>query len=108
MSVIDSTRFDRLREFARPDRVFDFMAPAQSPVDVRHGPILYLEDVSVSFDGFQAINQLNLTIDDGELRCIIGPNGAGKTTMMDIITGKTRPDHGQVWFGSRHNLLTLD
>ena len=50
MSVIDSTRFDRLREFARPDRVFDFMAPAQSPVDVRHGPILYLEDVSVSFD----------------------------------------------------------
>ena len=108
MSVIDSTRFDRLREFARPDRVFDFMAPAQSPVDVRHGPILYLEDVSVSFDGFQAINRLNLTIDDGELRCIIGPNGAGKTTMMDIITGKTRPDHGQVWFGSRHNLLTLD
>ncbi|WP_342594817.1 urea ABC transporter ATP-binding protein UrtD [Salinicola lusitanus] len=108
MSGVESARFGRLRELARPDRVFDFMAPAQSPVDVRHGPILYLEDVSVSFDGFQAINGLNLTIDDGELRCIIGPNGAGKTTMMDIITGKTRPDTGQVWFGSRHNLLALD
>ncbi|XCJ81460.1 urea ABC transporter ATP-binding protein UrtD [Salinicola endophyticus] len=98
----------QLRELSRPDRVFDFMLPAQSPVDVRHGPILYMEDVSVSFDGFRAIDRLNLTIDDGELRCIIGPNGAGKTTMMDIITGKTRPDSGQVWFGSRHNLLTLD
>ncbi len=102
------TRVQQLRELSRPDRVFDFMLPAQSPVDVRHGPILYLEDVSVSFDGFRAIDRLNLTIDDGELRCIIGPNGAGKTTMMDIITGKTRPDSGQVWFGSRHNLLTLD
>jgi urea transport system ATP-binding protein len=79
-----------------------------SPVDVRHGPILYMEDVSVSFDGFKAINNLNLTIDDGELRCIIGPNGAGKTTMMDIITGKTRPDTGSVWFGSRHNLLRMN
>ncbi|WP_407071983.1 urea ABC transporter ATP-binding protein UrtD [Salinicola endophyticus] len=102
------TRVQQLRELSRPDRVFDFMLPAQSPVDVRHGPILYMEDVSVSFDGFRAINRLDLTIDDGELRCIIGPNGAGKTTMMDIITGKTRPDSGQVWFGSRHNLLTLD
>jgi urea transport system ATP-binding protein len=64
--------------------------------------------VNVSFDGFKAINNLNLTIDDGELRCIIGPNGAGKTTMMDIITGKTRPDTGSVWFGSRHNLLTMN
>nr|WP_106476936.1 urea ABC transporter ATP-binding protein UrtD [Phytohalomonas tamaricis] len=97
----------RVRELARPDRVFDFMVPQESPVDTRHGPILYLEDVSVSFDGFKAINNLNLTIDDGELRCIIGPNGAGKTTMMDIITGKTRPDSGQAWFGSRHNLLSL-
>ncbi|WP_298842796.1 ATP-binding cassette domain-containing protein, partial [uncultured Salinicola sp.] len=96
MSRTDGSRFGKLREIARPDRVFDFMVPAQSPVDVRHGPILYLEDVSVSFDGFRAINGLNLTVDDGELRCIIGPNGAGKTTMMDIITGKTRPDSGQV------------
>ncbi len=74
---------DQMRE---RDRVFDFMIPKSSPVDVRHGPILYVEDVSVSFDGFKAINNLNLTIDNGELRCIIGPNGAGKTTMMDIIT----------------------
>ncbi|RCV89486.1 urea ABC transporter ATP-binding protein UrtD [Billgrantia montanilacus] len=97
-----------LRSLADRDRVFDFLVPAASPVDVRHGPILYLEDVTVSFDGFKAINDLNLTIDDGELRCIIGPNGAGKTTMMDIITGKTRPDAGKVWFGSRHDLLTMN
>ena len=96
------------QELANRDQVFEFLAPVQSPVDVRHGPILYLEGVNVSFDGFKAINNLNLTIDDGELRCIIGPNGAGKTTMMDIITGKTRPDTGSVWFGSRHNLLTMN
>ncbi|CAH1042882.1 urea ABC transporter ATP-binding protein UrtD [Halomonas sp. TD01] len=97
-----------LQSLTTRDRVFDFMAPQASPVDVRHGPILYMEDVSVSFDGFKAINNLNLTIDDGELRCIIGPNGAGKTTMMDIITGKTRPNEGSVWFGSRHNLLQMN
>ena len=74
-------------------------------VDVSHGRILYLEDVSVSFDGFKAINHLSLDIAPGELRCIIGPNGAGKTTMMDIITGKTRPDAGTVFFGSTINLL---
>ena len=97
-----------LSELADREQVFNFLTPTDSPVDVRHGPILYLEDVNVSFDGFKAINNLNLTIDDGELRCIIGPNGAGKTTMMDIITGKTRPDTGSVWFGSRHNLLTMN
>lgn len=97
-----------LQSLTTRDRVFDFMAPQTSPVDVRHGPILYMEDVTVSFDGFKAINNLNLTIDDGELRCIIGPNGAGKTTMMDIITGKTRPNEGSVWFGSRHNLLQMN
>ncbi|MFP4261801.1 MAG: urea ABC transporter ATP-binding protein UrtD [Halomonas sp.] len=97
-----------LSSLADRDRVFDFLVPADSPVDVRHGPILYLEDVSVSFDGFKAIDGLDLTIDDGELRCIIGPNGAGKTTMMDIITGKTRPDTGRVWFGSRHDLLAMN
>ena len=74
-------------------------------VDTTHGRILYLEDVSVSFDGFKAINQLSLDIAPGELRCIIGPNGAGKTTMMDIITGKTRPDEGRVFFGSTIDLL---
>ncbi len=74
-------------------------------VDITHGRILYLEDVSVSFDGFKAINKLSLDIAPGELRCIIGPNGAGKTTMMDIITGKTRPDEGTVFFGSTIDLL---
>ncbi len=73
-----------------------------------HGRILYLEDVSVSFDGFKAINHLSLDIAPGELRCIIGPNGAGKTTMMDIITGKTKPDSGQVFFGSNINLLEFN
>ena len=74
-------------------------------VDVTHGRILYLEGVNVSFDGFKAINNLSLDIAPGELRCIIGPNGAGKTTMMDIITGKTRPDSGTVFFGSTIDLL---
>jgi len=74
-------------------------------VDITHGRILYLEDVCVSFDGFKAINNLSLDIAPGELRCIIGPNGAGKTTMMDIITGKTRPDSGTVFFGSTIDLL---
>jgi len=78
---------------------------APGSLDVTHGRILYLEDVNVSFDGFKAINHLSLDIAPGELRCIIGPNGAGKTTMMDIITGKTKPDSGQVFFGSTIDLL---
>nr|WP_227820028.1 urea ABC transporter ATP-binding protein UrtD [Marinobacterium aestuarii] len=77
-------------------------------IDVSHNVLLYLEGISVSFDGFKAINDLNLYINDGELRCIIGPNGAGKTTMMDIITGKTTPDSGSAWFGQNINLLALD
>src|SRR4051794_29729763 len=75
------------------------MRVAGEAVDTTHGPILYLDGISVSFDGFKALNNLSLTIDDGELRCIIGPNGAGKTTMMDVITGKTRPDSGTAFFG---------
>jgi urea transport system ATP-binding protein len=71
------------------------------------GVALYVQDITVSFDGFRALNALNLTIDVGELRCIIGPNGAGKTTMMDCITGKTRPDAGKVFFGSNIDLLRL-
>jgi urea transport system ATP-binding protein len=74
-------------------------------LDLAHGRILYLEDVNVSFDGFKAIHNLSLDIGVGELRCIIGPNGAGKTTMMDIITGKTKPDSGRVFFGSTIDLL---
>src|SRR6202023_1206266 len=68
---------------------------------------LYLEDVTVSFDGFKALNQLSLYVDPGEMLCIIGPNGAGKTTMMDVITGKTRPDSGTASFGSGIDLLRL-
>ena len=79
----------------------------QAGPDFRNGVALYVEDISVSFDGFKALNQLNLTINVGELRCIIGPNGAGKTTMMDVITGKTKPDVGKVFFGSTIDLLML-
>jgi urea transport system ATP-binding protein len=76
-------------------------------LDVTHGAILYLDDITVSFDGFKALNALSLSISAGELRCIIGPNGAGKTTMMDVITGKTRPDVGKAFFGSTIDLLRL-
>jgi urea transport system ATP-binding protein len=76
-------------------------------LDVTHGAILYLEDITVSFDGFKALNALSLSISAGEMRCIIGPNGAGKTTMMDVITGKTRPDAGRAFFGSTIDLLRL-
>ena len=76
-------------------------------LDTSHGVVLYLDDISVSFDGFRALNKLSLTIDTGELRCIIGPNGAGKTTMMDVITGKTRPDAGGAFFGQTIDLLAL-
>ncbi|NBD19833.1 urea ABC transporter ATP-binding protein UrtD [Aquabacterium fontiphilum] len=76
-------------------------------LDVAHGSILYLEDIEVSFDGFKALNKLSLDISVGEMRCIIGPNGAGKTTMMDVITGKTRPDSGTAFFGSTINLLSM-
>jgi len=72
-----------------------------------HGKRLYIEDVTVSFDGFKALDKLTLYVEPGELRCIIGPNGAGKTTMMDVITGKTRPDAGTAWFGDKLNLLAL-
>jgi len=68
-------------------------------LDTSHGVVLYMEDITVSFDGFRALNNLSLAIDVGELRCIIGPNGAGKTTLQDVITGKTRPDSGSVFFG---------
>ncbi len=77
-------------------------------LDVSHKTVLYMEDVSVSFDGFKALNKLSLYIDDGELRCLIGPNGAGKTTLMDVITGKTRPDNGSVYFGQTIDLLQMD
>ena len=79
----------------------------QRTLDISHNVILYLDDITVSFDGFKALNKLTLAIDAGELRCIIGPNGAGKTTMMDVITGKTRPDAGSAFFGQTIDLTKL-
>src|SRR5438552_12102404 len=73
-------------------------------IDTTHRGILYLDGISVSFDGFKALDNLSLTIDAGELRCVIGPNGAGKTTMMDVVTGKTRPDAGTAFFGQTIDL----
>jgi urea transport system ATP-binding protein len=77
-------------------------------IDVSHGTILYVEDVTVSFDGFRALDNLSLSLDAGELRCVIGPNGAGKTTMMDVVTGRTRPDHGKVFLGQTLDLTRMD
>ena len=71
--------------------------------------LLYLDGISVSFDGFKALNELSFVIEPGEMRAIIGPNGAGKTTMMDVITGKTRPDSGDVFFEEgTYDLSKLD
>jgi len=70
--------------------------------------LLYLDNVSVSFDGFRALNALSLAVDHAEMRAIIGPNGAGKTTMMDVITGKTRPNEGTALFDGTHDLTALD
>jgi urea transport system ATP-binding protein len=70
--------------------------------------LLYLDGVTVLFDGFKALNNLSFAIEPGEMRAIIGPNGAGKTTMMDVVTGKTRPDLGEVMFDGLHNLTRLD
>jgi urea transport system ATP-binding protein len=71
--------------------------------------LLYLDGITVSFDGFRALNELSFVIEPGEMRAIIGPNGAGKTTMMDVITGKTRPDNGDVYFGQgSYDLSKLD
>ena len=72
------------------------------------GSLLYLDGVSVAFDGFKAINNLSLILKPGEMRAIIGPNGAGKTTMMDIVTGKTRPDTGDVIFNGEIDLTKHD
>jgi urea transport system ATP-binding protein len=70
--------------------------------------LLYLDGVTVSFDGFRALNELSLVVESGEMRAIIGPNGAGKTTMMDVITGKTRPDKGEVYFEGNVDLTKRD
>ena len=111
--------FDNVRESMRRDKVFDFVAEDRYPfsqgrrvinrdqVDLSHGTVLYMENITVSFDGFKALNDLSLYLNVGELRCIIGPNGAGKTTMMDVITGKTRADEGSVFFGQTMDLSKM-
>ncbi len=82
-------------------------AAAQRKPSVLLGKVLYLDKLTVSFDGFKALDDLTLYVDPGELLCIIGPNGAGKTTMMDVVTGKTRPDAGTAFFGTDIDLLML-
>ena len=77
-------------------------------MDPDAAPVLYLDGVSVRFDGFKALNALSFYVEPGEMRAIIGPNGAGKTTMMDVITGKTRPDEGEVVFRGMTDLTRLD
>ena len=99
-------RARRARERSRSNVSVDGRLLSKA-LDTSHRAILYLEDVSVSFDGFRALNRLSLTVDDGELRCVIGPNGAGKTTMMDVITGKTQPDEGRVYFGQTIDLTRM-
>lgn len=96
------------QEWLQRDQVWPFLRPAQPKVDVSHQVILYVEDLNLSFDGFKALNNLNLYINDGELRCLIGANGAGKSTLMDVITGKTQCDSGTVYFGQDINLLQKD
>src|SRR6202046_3349076 len=74
----------------------------------RGDTLLYLDGVTVTFDGFRALNALSLVLEEGEMRAVIGPNGAGKTTMMDVITGKTRPDSGKVVYQANTDLTKLD
>ncbi|WP_370293812.1 urea ABC transporter ATP-binding protein UrtD [Thalassolituus sp.] len=79
-----------------------------TPKHIDQPTVLYMNGVSVSFDGFKALNSLSLFIEPGEMRAIIGPNGAGKTTMMDVITGKTRPDSGTILFNDKEDLTRYD
>jgi len=82
------------------------LPPVESASDPQS--LLYLDGVTVSFDGFKALNGLSLVVDPGEMRAVIGPNGAGKTTMMDVITGKTRPEAGRALFRGKSDLTQLD
>ena len=96
-----------LKRSTQPSSDASYGRTVDGTLDLTHGVVLYLEGISVSFDGFKALNDLSLAIDAGELRCVIGPNGAGKTTMMDVITGKTRPDTGRAFFGQTIDLTKL-
>jgi urea transport system ATP-binding protein len=97
------------REQITGEQLIPAIPPPATPVPPPMGhAMLWVDDVTVSFDGFRALNHLSLVLDPGELRCIIGANGAGKTTMMDVITGKTRPDSGRVFMdGSSIELTRL-
>ena len=99
-------QLERVREFWRRDTVWPFLLDDESPaINVDKNIILYIENLSLSFDGFKALNNLSLYVNNGELRCVIGANGAGKTTFMDVITGKTPCDSGSAYFGQNINLL---
>lgn len=86
-----------MTEPTRPNVHIHTVSPELPRVGMNEPSILWVDNVSVSFEGFKALTNLTLQLDPGELRCVIGPNGAGKTTMMDVITGKTRPDSGRVY-----------
>jgi len=104
------SRFSKMFEGWRGERQWSAFSPeinSREFIDLSHGTLLYLENITVSFDGFKALDKLNLYIDKGELRCIIGANGAGKTTMMDVVTGKLRPDSGTAFLGQTINLLNM-
>src|SRR5471032_3470701 len=95
------------RNISESGSTSDSRVQMHDELDTSHGIVLYLDDITVSFDGFRALNKLTLSIEVGELRCVIGPNGAGKTTMMDVITGKTRPDSGKVFLGQTFDLARM-
>ena len=104
------SRFDKMIEGWRGDKPWNVFSPgikSRKFIDLSHGTLLYMENITVSFDGFKALDDLTLYINNGELRCIIGANGAGKTTMMDVLTGKLRPDSGTAFFGQTINLLEM-
>ena len=108
MKPVEAIPMEEAEPVAQDDSASRYTHPVTpGDVDLSHGAILYLEDISVSFEGFRALNKLSLMIEVGELRCVIGPNGAGKTTMMDVITGRTRPDAGSCFFGQTIDLTRL-
>ncbi len=97
---------ERLREEAQPRRgVIHVQASRLTPGTATRGSIIYLEDVTVDYDGFKALRDLNFYMDYRELRVVIGPNGAGKTTLLDVISGKVMPTSGRVIFGKHTDLV---
>lgn len=100
---------DETRDFWNPSQVWPrFDGSENTHINVDKDIILYIEGLTVSFDGFKALNDLSFYVNDGELRCVIGANGAGKTTFMDVITGKTQCNSGSAYFGQTINLLNKD